>query len=310
MGISMPIDATNHGSAVGVELASPIRGDAKCASQLDDAQPVFHFFGMAKRTAADAGVVLRGAKLVKKAIEAGRNEALSEPEPVASVLLKKLVLPNGEPISSGMKELLKVDSLWLGMEFDEDEGDIEATSFDDLVEDHFGAEASHLFAEASELFDGDCIVLGGASDAVRFLYVGEADETGEYPVISVRKEPTPWVGGFVPFDVWVAQELGALEAAKEPGAVPAQYEAAAKALAEANGDGRLGFVPTPGEKDKEEEDDEDDEDDEDEDEDEDKDKNEDKDKDKDKDGSGSAGVDEDDEDDEEDSEDEEESDKE
>jgi hypothetical protein len=216
---------------------------------------------MAKKNADDAG--LRGVKLVKKAIEAGRAEALASPEPVAPVVLKKLVLPNGEPITSSMKELLKVDGVWLGIEYDEDEGDIEAVAFEDLLEDNFGKSALNKFAEASELLGGDCIVVGGASDGVRFLYIGETDESGEYPVIIVRNEPEPWVGGFVPFDVWLAQELGALPAPKEPGDVPPQYLEAAKALADANGDGRLSFKPTPGEGGDEEEDEEDEEEDED-----------------------------------------------
>jgi hypothetical protein len=240
--------------------SAPEMRRAAGSERLDDEPSVSHLMGMAKQTAASVGGILRGVKLVKKAIEAGRSDTLSEPEPVAAAVLKKLVLPNGEPISPAMKELLKVDSLWLGMEYDEDEGDIEAVSFEDFVEDHFGAEAAHLFAEASELLGGECIAIGGASEAARLLYVGEADESGEYAVITVRKEPTPWVGGFVPFDVWVAQELGALESAKEPGAVPAQYEAAAKALADANGDGRLGFVPVAGEASEDEEDEEDEED--------------------------------------------------
>ncbi len=216
--------------------------------------------GMAKKSGDAVG--LRGAKLIKKALEAGKAEAFASPEPVAPVVLKRLVLPNGEGISPSMKELLKADALWLGIEFDEDEGDIEAVSFEDLIEDNFGASALHLFAEASELFDGDCIPVGGASDAVRFLYVGEADETGEYPVITVRKDPEPWVGGFVPFDVWVAQEVGAVEAPAASGAVAPQYEEAAKALAETNGDGRLGFTPTAGEATGGEEDEDDEEEDE------------------------------------------------
>jgi len=220
---------------------------------------------MAKKSAGDTGAVLRGVKLVKKAIEAGRSEALASPEPVAAAVIKKLVLPNGEPISASIKELLKVDALWLGLEFDEDEGDVEAVSFEDLVEDNYGEDALPLFSEASELFGGDCIVVGGASDSVRFLYIGEADESGEYPVITMRKAPEPWVGGFVPFDVWLAQELGALPAAGEACSVPPQYEDAVKALAESNGDGRLGFTPVAGEKsDEDEDEDEDEEDDEDE----------------------------------------------
>jgi hypothetical protein len=221
---------------------------------------------MAKKSAAEGGTLLRGTKLIKKAIEKGREEALAEPEPVASAVLKKLVLPNGEPVSPAMKELLKVDALWLGMEFDEEEGDIESVTFEEAVEDFFGEDAPALFGEACELFDGDCVVIGGASEALRLLYVGEADESGEYAVLTVAKTPEPWVE-LAPFDVWVAQELGALPAGTPLGAVPPGYEAAAKELADATSDGRVGFGPTPGEQraeDADEEDeDEDDEDDED-----------------------------------------------
>ncbi len=224
---------------------------------------------MAKKTTGEAASVLRGPKLIKKAIEAGREEALSDPEPVPSVLLKKLTLPNGETITPSMKELLKVDSLWLGIEFDDEEGDIEAVSLEELIEDEFGQEALPSFGEAIDMFGGDCVVLGGASEALRFLYVGEADESGEYAVITATKQPA-WIGGFVPFDVWVAQELGALEAGATTGAAPAAYEDAAKALASLNGDGRVGFEPKAGARDEnadDDEDEDDDEDDEDEDED-------------------------------------------
>jgi hypothetical protein len=214
---------------------------------------------MAKPSETKGGVFLRGTKLIKKAIEKGREEALAEPEPVASAVLKKLVLPNGESVSPAMKELLKVDALWLGMEFDEDEGDIESVTFEEAVEDFFGEDAPALFGEACELFDGDCVLIGGASEALRVLYGSEADETGEYAVLTVTKTPEPWVE-IAPFDVWVAQELGALPAGARLGAVPPGYEEAAKEQAGIVGDGRVGFSPTPGEAREREEDDEDDED--------------------------------------------------
>lgn len=220
---------------------------------------------MAKPSETKGGAFLRGTKLIKKAIEKGREEALAEPEPVASAVLKKLVLPNGESVSPAMKELLKVDALWLGMEFDEDEGDIESVSFEEAVEDFFGEDAPALFGEACELFDSDVVVIGGASDQLRLLYASEADETGEYAVLTVAKSPEPWVE-IAPFDVWVAQELGALPAGERPGAVPPGYEEAAKEQAGIIGDGRVGFSPTPGEaRERDDEEDEDDEDDEDED---------------------------------------------
>jgi len=213
---------------------------------------------MANKTDTKGGALLRGTKLIKKAIEKGREEALAEPEPVAAAVLKKLTLPNGESVSSSMKELLKVDALWLGMEFDEDEGDIESVSFEEAVEDFFGEDAPALFSEACDLFEGDCVLIGGASEALRVLYVGEADESGEYAVLTIAKTPKPWVE-LAPFDVWVAQELGALPAGSPLGAVPPGYEAAAKELADATGDGRVGFAPTAGEREEREEGDDDEE---------------------------------------------------
>jgi hypothetical protein len=221
---------------------------------------------MTKKSEAGAGALLRGPKLIKKAIEKGREEALSAPEPVAAAVLKKLTLPNGESISPSMKELLKVDALWLGMDFDEDEGDIEAVTLEEAVEDNFGEDAPALFREACDLFDGDCVLIGGASETLRVLYIGEADESGEYAVLTLSKEPEPWVE-LVPFDVWVGQELGALPAGARAGAAPSGYEAAAKELAEATGDGRVGFAPTAGERSDEGEDDDDEDDDDDDDED-------------------------------------------
>jgi hypothetical protein len=77
------------------------------------------------------------------------------------------------------------------------------------------------------------------------------------------------VGGFVPFDVWVAQQFGALEKEKQRGSVPTEYEIFCKALAEANGDGRVSFKSESRAVERAEgEDEEEDEDDDDEDEDE------------------------------------------
>jgi hypothetical protein len=203
---------------------------------------------MAKKTQT----TLRGTKLIKKAIEAGKDELLSDPDPVPASLLKKLTLPNGEGISPAMKELLKVDNSWLNLDFDDEEGDVEASSLDELLEDHFGEGAAAEFGEACELLDGDCIPLGGEGDTLRVLYVGEPDESGEYPVLIAKKDPRPWIGGFIPFDVWVAQEMGAVEVPETPGTVAAAYEAAAQALADANGDGRLGFEPAAREREEDE----------------------------------------------------------
>lgn len=201
---------------------------------------------------------LRGAKLLKKTLETAKEGVLSSPEPIPSSLVRKLRLPNGEPMSPGMKELLAFDGEWLGIEYDEDEAEIEGVSLEEVVEEHFGEEAVAAFGEAIELFSEDCVLFGAESRFPACLYVGNTDDAGEYPVLLLSWEDgVAQIGGFVPFDVWAAQELGGLERAKSIDDVPAPYAEAQKALADANGDGRVLFTPKAGEATRDEDEDED-----------------------------------------------------
>ncbi len=205
---------------------------------------------------------LRGAKLMKKAIESAKaSGVIASPEPIEPAsLARKLKLPSGEPISAAMKELLAFDAAWLGIAYDDEEAEIEGMSLDEIVEEHFGEDAVPAFAEASELLSGDCVLFTTELERPACLYVGEPDEAGEYPVLSMTwKNGVATIGGFVPFDVWAAQELGALERGKDIGDVPAAYAALPEAAATANGDGRLVFTPKAGEAGEDEGDDEDEE---------------------------------------------------
>jgi hypothetical protein len=198
---------------------------------------------------------LRGGKLMKKAIEAAKaTGVLGSPEPVEPAsLARKLKLPNGEPISPAMKELLVVDAAWLGIAYDDEEAEIEGTSLDEVVEEHFGEDAVPAFAEAFEMLGDDCVLFTTELDRPACLYVGEADEAGEYPVLSMTwQDGVAKIGGFVPFDVWAAQELGGLERGKDIGDVPSAYASLPQLAATANGDGRLVFTPKAGEVEKEE----------------------------------------------------------
>jgi hypothetical protein len=193
---------------------------------------------------------LRGAKLMKKAIESAKASGLlGSPEPIEpAALARKLKLPNGEPISPAMKELLAFDAAWLGIAYDDEEAEVEAMSLEEVVEEHFGEEAVPAFAEAYELLAGDCVLFATELERPACLYVGEADDSGEYPVISMTwQDGVATIGGFVPFDVWAAQELGALERGKSIGEVPVAYAALVEAAAAASGDGRLVFTPKAGE---------------------------------------------------------------
>jgi len=192
---------------------------------------------------------LRGAKLIKKAIDAAKaSDLISSPDPLPAALVRKMKLPNGESLSPAMKELLSFDTGWIGIDYDEDEAEIEAMSLEEIVEEHFGEEAAAAFGEAYEMLSEDCVFFGNEIGRPSCLYLGEVDDAGEYPVISLSWHGgVARVGGFVPFDVWAAQELGALERGKEIGDVPVAYAALPKALADSNGDGRIVFTPKAGE---------------------------------------------------------------
>jgi hypothetical protein len=200
---------------------------------------------MAKK---DAGP-LRGKNLVKRAIELGvARGTIGDPEPLPAPLVRKLKLPNGETLSAGLKELLAFDGGWIGIDYDEDEAEIEGTSLDDVIEEAFGEDAVAAFGEATELLSEDCVAFGAELSRPACLYVGTAGEAGEYPVIQLRFEDgVAEIGGFVPFDVWLAQELGALERGKSIGDVPAEYAGLTQELADSNGDGRVLFAPKAGE---------------------------------------------------------------
>lgn len=192
---------------------------------------------------------LRGAKLVKKALAAASASGmLATPEPLPGSLARKLKLPNGESISAGMKELLSTDADWIGIDYDDEEAEIEGMSLEDVVEEAFGEEAVPAFAEAYEMLTEDVVYFGGEVSRPACLYAGTPDDAGEYPVLMLSWDNgVAKIGGFVPFDVWAAQELGGLERGKDIGDVPAEYAPLLQALADSNGDGRIVFVPKAGE---------------------------------------------------------------
>ena len=178
---------------------------------------------------------LRGAALVKSAIAASSGK-IESPEGVEASILKKLKLPNDEKLTAGLKTFLAFDSTSLGWEFDEEEPEFEPTGLDDLVEQEFGDAAVPAFGEAIEMLGGDCILMDSEGETTSFLYIGDPDDEGEYPVITIEHGDTAKVSGFMPFDVWIAQRFGAL-----PSELPEAYVAVAQALAELNGDGRRTF---------------------------------------------------------------------
>src|SRR5262245_58263563 len=123
-------------------------------------------------TSKNSGPV-RGSKLVKKALSVGSDRVLAAPEPMPSSLARKMKLPNGESLSPGLKELFLADTSWIGIDYDDEEAEIESVSLEDVVEEAFGEEAVAAFGEAYELLGEDVVAFGAELSRPACLYIGE-----------------------------------------------------------------------------------------------------------------------------------------
>lgn len=191
---------------------------------------------------------LRGVALIEKVIAKMRaDKEVDDPDPVPPKVLEGLKFPNGKPLSPSLRAFLAFDSSWLSWFSDSSEPEFEPLGVSELVEEELEG-SGEAFEEVDPMLPGDCFLLPGGSDCRRFLYVGEADSFGEYPVFVVDTDDVPWVGLEAPgFDVWIAQQLGILTPARRYGDVPVEYEPHMEAHAKLNFDGRRSYECGSGE---------------------------------------------------------------
>ncbi len=109
-----------------------------------------------------------------------------------------------------MAALLQVDLGWMRRAFGwfDAEGRLLARPFAALVTDHAGALAE-AFSDVLARFPGHALPLDAGSDSARFLYLGDPDAFGEYPVIGIDHDDLPEVDVvYAGFDSWLADALG------------------------------------------------------------------------------------------------------
>lgn len=107
----------------------------------------------------------------------------------------------------------------------------EPQSFADLLESEV-PEYAEFFAPVAKYLTGKCVLFEGwGSDSRRFIYTGAFDGHGEYPVFTIDTDDTPFLCLNGPVDVWLAQQVGAIEEEETYGHLPAAYEPARKELA-------------------------------------------------------------------------------
>ncbi|MFT3713910.1 MAG: hypothetical protein QM817_40130 [Archangium sp.] len=165
--------------------------------------------------------VLRGVELVE-AVMKSRDEEL---EPMPAAQLSKLKLGK-RPLSPALKKWLEHDGELFTLGTPE--------PFVEMVEREFGEEWAEIFGELKELKDPVVLFEGWGSDSRRFLYLGKTDALGEYTVMTIDMDDTPFLCVNGPVDVWLAQQVGYLEEEEVYGHVPEAYEPARKEHAKLN----------------------------------------------------------------------------
>ncbi|MFD9124618.1 hypothetical protein [Kitasatospora sp. NPDC059571] len=168
---------------------------------------------------------MHGARLIDQVIEiVGRDgwDTTDAPDidtavPLPPDVLDALTLPDGRPLPPSLRRWLAFDASWLaaiGWYADPaaprfDAGTLSATVARMF---EFGPADSvwrDSFAEFETLLPGLCLPLVGGCDSRRFLYLGEPDSHGEYPVLVADMDDIPYVGVEYPgLDVYLAVEAG------------------------------------------------------------------------------------------------------
>jgi hypothetical protein len=120
--------------------------------------------------------------------------AAEDPEGLTPEELAGLSLPGGRPLPPSLAKLLAYDQDFLDVLEDDDDGKLALSfrSFKDMMAEQFDDETAEN-ADFTEVLPGQCLLLPGGTDSRRFMYVGEPDRFGEYPVFGVDIADVPFV---------------------------------------------------------------------------------------------------------------------
>lgn len=160
---------------------------------------------MAKRPA-------RGPELLAALVAAvaSPDSPVGEPSPLDASALRRAEDRAGVACSPSMAALFQLDAGWMRRAYGwfDDAGDLQARPLSELVAEH-ARELAEGFEDILARFPGRALPLDAGSDSARFLYLGDPDALGEYPVIGIDHDDLPWLGVEEPgFDVWLGKQLG------------------------------------------------------------------------------------------------------
>ena len=163
--------------------------------------------------------LLRGVALVDAVMKLRAKKG----EKLVGVPAKKLdaMTLGGRPLSPALRAWLAADAKTFTLG--------EPQTLPEMLRSEFGEHEVEHYAEVAAVLPKPIVVFEGwGADSRRFMYLGETDAHGEYTVMTIDTDDTPFLCVNGPVDVWLAQHAGLLEAEKVYGHVPKAYAATKK----------------------------------------------------------------------------------
>lgn len=134
----------------------------------------------------------------------------ARPTPVPPEALANLTFPCGKPLSPALRRWLAFDAGWLGWFSNPQQPSFAPQQLGAYARQQYDMEWGYSALEAS--FAGECYGLAFGSDSRRFLYVGDADSHGEYPVLLLDTDDVPYLGVEYPgIDVYLGIHTGVID---------------------------------------------------------------------------------------------------
>lgn len=142
---------------------------------------------------------------------AGLAKEVGKPLPLSAERIAAAEEVAGVALSPSMYAMLSFDAGWAkrSLSWFDDGMNLLARPAMELIAEHAGAWAEAYEPFVTARFPGKALPLDAGSDSMRFLYLGDPDEYGEYPVLFIDHDDTPLLGvEWTGIDVYLAAEFG------------------------------------------------------------------------------------------------------
>jgi hypothetical protein len=160
-----------------------------------------------ERDSNSSGLALVRAAIERAKSSRGRKKAL------ARALASKLRFAGRRRVPASLRAWLEFDTAWIELRIAKT-GEIASDTISATLAERFPHVGS--WDDFERLLPAPVVLLPLGTDSCHLLYLGEPDERGEYPILVVDTDDTPYVTIYSPsFDVWIAEAFDALPEAWE-----------------------------------------------------------------------------------------------